>query len=202
MKTNTIVLATRNPHKTEEIKALLNGLPITVKDLRDFPEFPEVEETGDTLEENARLKALAAHVRTGLPAIADDTGLEVYYLLGRPGVYSARYAGENVSYDDNNKKLLRELTQVPARKRQARFRCVVALVDGRDDRFFEGRVEGRIGLVPRGMNGFGYDPLFIPEGYDSSYAELTQEEKNSISHRGRAIRALIEYLSGKKDTHS
>lgn len=200
MKIDTLVLATRNSHKVAEIKSLLSALPIEVKDLRDFPSFPEVEETGDTLEENATLKALAAHVRTGLPAIADDTGLEVFYLLGRPGVFSARYAGENASFADNNRKLIRELTQVPARKRQAQFRCVVSLVGTDLEMCFEGAVKGRIGLAPRGNNGFGYDPLFIPDGYDRTYAECSAEEKNAISHRGMAVNRLIEFLTGK-ETH-
>ena len=195
MKYDSIVVATRNPHKVEEIRAMLAGLPVTVRDLRDFPDCPDVVEDGDTLEANALKKARAAYRCTGLPVIADDTGLEVYYLLGAPGVYSARYAGENATYEDNNRKLLREMTQVPARKRQARFRCVIALVAGDGDQLFEGKVEGVILHAPRGGNGFGYDPVFRPDGFDRSYAELDADEKNAISHRGRAVQELLSFLT-------
>lgn len=195
MKHDTIVIATRNPHKTEEIRAMLAGLPVTVRDLREFPDCPDVVEDGETLEENALKKARVAFRCTGLPVIADDTGLEVYYLLGAPGVYSARYAGESASYADNNAKLLREMTQVPARKRQARFRCVIALVARDGEQLFEGKVEGSILLSARGGNGFGYDPVFRPDGFDQSYAELTTEEKNAISHRGRAVQELLSHLT-------
>ncbi len=194
MKLDTLVLATRNPHKTEEIRAMLADLSITVRDLTEFPDCPDVEEDGRTLEENAMKKALSAHRCTGLPVIADDTGLEVYYLLGAPGVYSARYAGEDATYEDNNQKLLKEMTQVPPRKRQARFRCVVALVGKGFEQLFEGKVEGDILRSPRGTNGFGYDPVFRPEGEERSYAQLSAEEKNSISHRAIAIRRLKEHL--------
>jgi XTP/dITP diphosphohydrolase len=195
MKYDSIVVATRNPHKVEEIRAMLAELPVTVRDLRDFPDCPDVVEDGDTLEANALKKARAAHRCTGLPVIADDTGLEVYYLLGAPGVYSARYAGENATYEDNNRKLLREMTQVPARKRQARFRCVIALVAGDGEQLFEGKVEGVILHAPRGGNGFGYDPVFRPDGFDRSYAELDAGEKNAISHRGRAVQELLSFLT-------
>lgn len=194
MKFDTVVLATRNPHKAEELRAMLSELPLTVKDLRDFPDCPDVEEDGRTLEDNAWKKASVAHSCTGLPAIADDTGLEVYYLLNAPGVYSARYAGEDATYEDNNLKLLDELRQIPARKRQARFRCIVALVHGQSEELFEGSVEGDILFSPRGSNGFGYDPVFSPEGFPESYAELDEEKKNAISHRGRAMKKLISFL--------
>lgn len=195
MKYETIVVASRNPHKAEEIRALLAGLSITVKDLRDFPDCPEVIEDGETLEENALKKARSAFRCTGLPVIADDTGLEVYYLLGAPGIYSARYAGESASYADNNRKLLKEMTQVPARRRQARFRSVIALADKSGEQMFEGKVEGSILLSERGDNGFGYDPVFRPDGFAESYAELSAEQKNAISHRGRAMQALISFLT-------
>lgn len=194
MKIDTLVLATRNPHKTEEIRAMLADLPITVRDLTEFADCPEVEEDGKTLEANALKKALTAHRCTGLPVIADDTGLEVYYLLGAPGVYSARYAGEDATYEDNNRKLLSEMTQVPPRRRQARFRCVVALVGAGLEEYFEGKVEGDILRAPRGSNGFGYDPVFRPEDEERSYAELPAEDKNRISHRALAIRRLKDYL--------
>ncbi len=194
MKIDTLVLATRNPHKTEEMRALLSGSGITIRDLTEFPDCPEVEEDGKTLEDNALKKALAAHRCTGLPVIADDTGLEVYYLLGAPGVYSARYAGENATYEDNNRRLLEEMKQVPPRKRQARFRCVVALVGKGLEQYFEGKVEGDLLREPRGSNGFGYDPIFRPQGDARSYAELSADEKNAVSHRGLAIRQLQEFL--------
>jgi XTP/dITP diphosphohydrolase len=195
MKYDTIVIATRNAHKTEEIRAMLAGVPITVRDLREFPDCPDVVEDGETLDDNALKKARAAFRCTGLPVIADDTGLEVYYLLGAPGVYSARYAGENATYEDNNRKLLHEMTQVPARKRQARFRCVIALVGAGDEHLFEGKVEGSILRSPRGSNGFGYDPVFAPDGFEKSYAELATDQKNAISHRGRAVQELLSYLT-------
>ena len=194
MITDTLVMATNNNHKTEEVRAILGQLPVTVKSLRDFPPYPEPAEDGLTLEENAFIKARAAFRQTGLPAMADDTGLEVYYLLGAPGVFSARYAGEDATYEENFRKLLRALVQVPERKRQARFRCAIAYVDKTREECFEGKVEGKILLAPRGTSGFGYDPVFQPEGYDRTFAELTAEEKNTISHRGRAIRSFIEFI--------
>ena len=200
MKIDTLVLASNNPHKTDELRALLDGLPVTLKDLSDYPGMQPVDEDGDTLEDNAVKKALAAHVYTGLPAVADDTGLEVYYLLGAPGVYSARYAGEGATYADNVRKLLRTMTQVPARKRQARFRTVIAAAGFGRMQTFEGRVEGAITLAPAGTNGFGYDPIFRVEGMTRTYAELSADEKNSISHRARAMMQfrtwLAEYLKG------
>ena len=195
MNFETLVIASRNPHKVKEIQAILSGVHVAVKSLLDFPQFPETVETGDTLEENARLKAVEAHARTGLPVIADDSGLEVYYLLGEPGVYSARYAGPSATFDDNNRKLLRAMTQVPARRRQACFRCVISMIARGIDQFFEGRMEGGIGFARKGQNGFGYDPIFIPDGFGMTYAELPPEEKNRISHRSIAIRKMVQYLS-------
>jgi len=194
MKFDTIVLATRNAQKTEELRAMLSTMSIDIKDLRDFPDCPDVREDGATLEDNALKKAVSAHRCTGLPVIADDTGLEVYYLLGKPGVHSARYAGDDATYEDNCRKLLLEMRQVPARKRQARFRCVIALVDTTGKRFFDGRVEGIILFEPRGDRGFGYDPVFQPDGFDLSFAEMTAEEKNAVSHRGRAVEQLKTFL--------
>jgi XTP/dITP diphosphohydrolase len=194
MKTDRLVIATNNLHKADEMRTLLGGLSIETKYLRDFPPYPEPVEDGVTLEENALLKAREAFKRTGYPAVADDTGLEVYYLLGAPGVYSARYAGNNATYADNCRKLLRDLTQVPERKRQARFRCVIAYVAQGCERCFEGKVEGKILLSLRGTNGFGYDPMFQPDGYDRTFAELPPDEKNAISHRGRALEAFIQFI--------
>ncbi|MBI5648174.1 MAG: RdgB/HAM1 family non-canonical purine NTP pyrophosphatase [Ignavibacteriae bacterium] len=191
---DSLVIATRNRHKTREIAALLAHLPVRVRDLSEFPDAPEVEEDGETLEANALKKARSAHAHTGLPALADDTGLEVFYLLGAPGVYSARYAGEQATYDDNNRKLLDAMKQVPARKRDARFRCVVAFVYKGEARTFEGAIDGHIGIERRGTNGFGYDPVFYPAGDTLSYAEMSDAEKNAISHRARAVSAFARYL--------
>lgn len=192
---DSLVIATRNRHKTREIAALLAHLPVRVRDLSEFPNAPEVEEDGDTLEANALKKARSAHAHTGLPALADDTGLEVFYLLGAPGVYSARYAGEQATYDDNNRKLLDAMKQVPARKRDARFRCVVAFVYKGEARTFEGAIDGHIGIERRGTNGFGYDPVFYPAGDTRSYAEMSDTEKNAISHRARAVSAFAQFLA-------
>jgi XTP/dITP diphosphohydrolase len=185
-----LVLATANPDKAAEIQAIL-GPAVT---LLPRPEsVGEVDETGDTLEENARLKARALAEATGRPAIADDTGLEVTALEGRPGVYSARYAGEDATYADNVAKLLAEMEGRP--DRSARFRTValVAWPDGRE-LLAEGAVDGRIAESASGADGFGYDPLFIPDGGDRTFAQMTREEKNAVSHRGRAFRALAELL--------
>lgn len=194
MKFETLVLATRNRHKSEELRAMLSGLRLSIQDMNDHPACPEVEEDGETLEENALKKARETFRCTGRPCAADDTGLEVYYLLDQPGVRSARYAGENATYADNNRKLLDELTQVPARRREARFRCVIALVSRDVEQLFEGVMEGTIAFQPRGSNGFGYDPLFIPAGRTETYAELPADEKNRISHRALAMRQLLEFL--------
>jgi XTP/dITP diphosphohydrolase len=194
MKTDILVIATNNVHKAGEMRAVLAELPITVKHLGDFPAYPQPAEDGLTLEANAIIKAREAFRRTGFPSIADDTGLEVYYLLGAPGVRSARYAGENATYADNCRKLIRELTQVPERKRQARFRGVIAYAAKDCERCFEGKVEGKILLTARGADGFGYDPIFQPDGYEQTFAELPAGGKNAISHRGRALREFIQFI--------
>jgi XTP/dITP diphosphohydrolase len=194
-----IILATRNPGKVREIRDILSGLPVDIGSPDLFPgipSVPEIEETGATLEENALIKAGTVFRITGLPAIADDTGLEVDALGGAPGVISARYAGENVSYDDNNRKLLDALSGVGEGRRTARFRCVAAYAGPGNEHVVEGRCEGSIGTVARGTRGFGYDPLFIPDGYDRSFAELPTGVKNLISHRSAAFRKMGEYLRG------
>ena len=188
------VLATANLDKAAEIGALL-GDTMTLLPRPDH--VPEVEETGHTLVENARLKAVALVSATGSPAMADDTGLEVDALDGAPGVYSSRYAGEGATYDDNVNKLLSELAAVPE-PRRARFRTVAIAVwpDGREV-VAEGLVDGTIATERRGPNGFGYDPVFVPDGHGGrTYAEMALEEKNSASHRGLAFRALLQALSG------
>jgi XTP/dITP diphosphohydrolase len=191
---STLVLATRNEHKVRELSAMLGELGIAVRSMRDYPQCGEVEEDGETLEENALKKARAAFACTGQPVIADDTGLEVHYLLGEPGVYSARFAGEDATYEDNNRLLLKRLNQAPPRRRKARFRCIVAFVAPGIEEMFEGRLDGSILFSPRGSNGFGYDPLFQPEGSPHSLAEIAPDEKNRISHRSRALAKFIDYL--------
>jgi XTP/dITP diphosphohydrolase len=187
------VLATANAHKAEEMRAILR--PLALKLLARPRDVPEVNETEDTLEGNALLKARALVVATGLPAIADDTGLFVDALDGRPGVYSARYAGEDASYQENVTKLLAELKDVSA-PRRAVFRSVIAVAYPQNEWFsVEGLLEGRICLEPRGERGFGYDPIFELEGSDHrTLAELTPDEKNKVSHRAVALRALAEKL--------
>lgn len=187
-----LVLATRNPGKLAEIRALLDGLPVELSHAGDYPGVPDVEEDAPTLEGNAAKKAEVLHAHTGLPALADDTGLEVAALDGRPGVRSARYAGEQADDAANRAKLLEELNGVADRK--ARFRTVIAYTDGTGVHTFEGICEGHIVETPRGTGGFGYDPLFVPDGETRTFAELPAHEKNAISHRGRALRAFAAYL--------
>ena len=189
-----IVLATRNRGKTEEISGILAGLPIELISVIDLPHVGESPETGTTLEANALQKARFVHAATGIPSLADDTGLEVFALGLRPGVYSARYAGEGATYDDNNRKLLGEMALVPPDQRGARFRCVAAFVDGKREMTTEGECRGTIGLALRGGGGFGYDPLFTPEGMEMTFAELAAEEKNRISHRGKAFARMRSEL--------
>lgn len=195
-----LVLATRNLHKVAEMSALLGDLPLDVLSCRDLPGVPDVVEDAPTLEGNAVKKASAVCAATGLAALADDTGLEVESLGGAPGVLSARYAGEPGNYENNNRKLLSALRGVPAPERRAAFRCVVALAaPGLGVRTVEGRTEGSILERPRGAGGFGYDPLFLPAGHERTYAEMPADEKNLVSHRGkamRAARALIADLLG------
>jgi len=190
-----LVLATHNIHKQEEMNALLADMGIVIVGLDAYPQIGDIEETGITLIENSFIKARTVHELTGLPSLADDTGLEVDVLDGAPGVYSARYAGENPSFEDNMNKLLTELQGLPKDRRTARFRTIISFVDGSRELFSEGIVEGIITLDTKGEDGFGYDPIFQPEGQDLTFAEMTQNEKNKISHRGRALikmRKLLE----------
>jgi len=186
-----LLVATRNKHKTREIQHIL-GPAFMVRDLADTA-IPQICEHGTSFEENAKLKALAASKHLPALVIADDSGLEVDALGGAPGIYSARYAGANATSRDKIDKLLRELARVRAigDGRLARFRCVVALARNGDLLgTFEGTVEGRIADEARGDAGFGYDPIFVPDGFEQTFGELTTEVKNTISHRGKAIRAL------------
>ena len=189
-----LLVATNNKHKVEEITSLIPSPEFTVKSLQDFPSLPKTVEDEPTIEGNALKKAREGFAGSGLLTLADDTGLECYYLELEPGVISARYAGENATYDDNNAKLLKALKGVPPRRRNARFRTVVALVGKGIERVVEGRLEGHIAEEPRGTNGFGYDPLFIPLGSRRTYAELSLQEKNTISHRALAVKKAIDVL--------
>jgi len=187
-----IVLATRNPGKVAEIRALLAAFPIALLTAADVEDAPDVVEDAATLEGNAVKKARALHAHTGLPALADDTGLEVEALGGRPGVHSARFAGPDADDAANRARLLSELADET--NRAAQFRTVVAFVEGEMLRTFEGLCRGRLLTEERGTGGFGYDPLFVPDGETQTFAELSAEAKNAISHRGRALRAFTRYL--------
>ena len=190
-----LVIATRNPGKVREIQQILTGLGVRWRSLEDFGEVAEPDETGTTFAENARIKALYYAERTSCLVLADDSGLEVDALNGRPGIESARFAGEHKSDADNNARLIRELRDVPEAQRSARFRCVVALAEpGRVVIEAEGSIEGRIVEKPRGTNGFGYDPHFFVPECGATTAELSPDQKSRISHRGRALRALAKRL--------
>ncbi|HVQ24102.1 MAG TPA: RdgB/HAM1 family non-canonical purine NTP pyrophosphatase [Planctomycetota bacterium] len=189
------IVATFNREKAAELHALLALPDVELVALADWPGATSPEETGDTLLANARIKARAAAALARLPAIADDTGLEVDALGGAPGVHAARYAGPNASYADNVSKLLRELADVPTERRTARFRtvCFAAWPDG-TEMSADGVLAGTITTAPRGANGFGYDPVFVPKGEARTYAELSDEEKNAVSHRARAVRMMRRLL--------
>lgn len=194
-----VLLASNNPKKLAELRRLLQsaGLGIEVLGLRDVSHYAEPEETERTFEGNAFLKAETAHRETGLLAVADDSGLEVEELGNMPGVRSARWAGPACDDEENNALLLAQLDGVPAERRTARFVCALAMVGPGGQRgIWYGRMPGRIAEAPAGDNGFGYDPLFIPAGLDVTSAQLTPEQKDSISHRGIAVRAFIDYLTG------
>ena len=189
------MLATRNPDKRGELTALLGDLGIKIRTLADFPDAPEVVEDGDTCRANAVKKAVAIARHTGLPAVADDTGLEVEALGGRPGVHAARYAGERATYEDNWRKLIRELDGVPRQRRRARFITVaaVAMPSGKVE-VAEGILEGVIAEAPAGTQGFGYDPIFVVPQLGKTLAQLAPGEKNRISHRARAFSKVREIL--------
>jgi len=190
-----LVVATRNKGKIIEINDLLAGLVEQVSSAADFAGFPETVEDGATFEENALKKAREAARFSGLPALADDSGLVVDVLNGDPGVFSARYAGVGAGDAANNARLMKECQDIPDEQRQAAFVCVMAFVTPEGDECtFDGRVTGRILSEPRGEGGFGYDPLFFVDGFGRSMAELTLAEKNTVSHRARAFKKFREYL--------
>jgi len=189
-----IVLATGNQDKVKEIVEILKNLDIELLTLKDFPGVPGVVEDGKTLAENALKKARIISGFTKLPAVSDDTGLEVDALNGAPGVYSSRYSGENATYADNVKKLLGDLENVPPEKRQARFRCAVAYYSENSTQIVEGVCEGEITDQPQGNQGFGYDPVFFVPEYDCTFAEMDLNLKNKISHRAKAFLELRNLL--------
>ena len=191
-----LIFATHNQHKTEEAREIAASF-IQIKNLKDIGCFEEIPETADTLPGNAMQKAHYVQEHFHVNCFADDTGLEVEALEGRPGVYSARYAGEHCSYQDNVDKLLREMKGKTNRK--ACFKTVIALILDGKEYLFEGRVDGQIIESQRGVSGFGYDPVFLPDGFDRTFAEMSEEEKNSISHRGRAIRQMMDFLKNHKN---
>jgi len=195
-------LATRNDNKIKEISQILKAdlKDIEIKTYLDFPSLKEIEEDGDTIEENSRKKAVLCANFTSMLSIADDTGLEVAYLNGKPGVYSARWAGKNCNYTDNNLKLLKELKGVPFENRKAVFKCVISLAYPKGKVIsFLGEVNGFISDKLIGNNGFGYDPLFYLPEYDKTYAQLETEIKNEISHRAIALKKLKDYLKNEFD---
>ena len=183
------VAATRNPHKLRELQRLLDGV-----ELRAAPEGVDPVEDGATFVDNALIKARAVHAATGLPALADDSGIEVDALDGQPGVWSARFAGEGASDEENLCRLLESIEGVEEARRTARYHCVVVLLDGDRVTVGEGKLEGRLVSTPRGAGGFGYDPAFVPEGETRTVGEMTAEEKDAISHRARAVRDLLSRL--------
>lgn len=201
MGSSPLLIASRNPGKVAEVRAFLADLDFDLRDLGAFPDLPDVEETGASFAENALLKARFYHQRTGLLTVADDSGLEVDALGGEPGLHSARFAGPRATDAERIARLLERLRGVPEERRSARFVCVVALV-GKDglEKTFTGICEGRIRREPAGTNGFGYDPIFEYPPLGKTFAELSREEKAAISHRGRALRQLREFLQQWKAT--
>jgi XTP/dITP diphosphohydrolase len=190
-----LVVATKNQGKLREVKALLADYPLEVLSLKDFPDLPEIEETGSTFAENALIKATTVAKQTGLLTLGDDSGLEVDCLDGRPGVLSARFAGEPASDWRNNQKLLALMAGIAPEKRTARFRCVVAIVEPTGQSYLaEGTCEGRIGYAMVGDQGFGYDPLFIIPESGLTLAQLDMASKNKISHRSQALKQAIPIL--------
>jgi XTP/dITP diphosphohydrolase len=186
-----IVCATANRHKLAEIRAILQDLPVTLLSLEDFSSFPLPEETGSSYAQNALIKARAVYARTGIPALADDTGLEVQALAGRPGIHSQRYAADDGT---RRSRLLQELEGVPPDRRKARFICAVAYVDVAGEQVFQEQVDGQIVERCAGQEGFGYDPIFFlpPEG--KTYAQMSAPEKNAVSHRGKTLASFRQWL--------
>jgi len=199
MNTQILTIATANAGKGREFGDLL-GDAWTIRTLADFPDLPEVVEDGDSFEANARKKAEEISRIVDGPVLADDSGLEVDFLHGAPGIYSARYAGEGKDDQANNRKLLEALAAVPEEQRGAQFHCVLAIAfQGRTLKTFDGIIRGTILREEKGLGGFGYDPLFQPDGFSKTTAEMTPDEKHAISHRGQASRKAIEFLNSFSD---
>lgn len=188
-----ILLATTNKGKLHDVQEILKGIDVEILSFLNFSDYPNVEETGTSFLENAELKAKAAFEIYGFTSFGDDSGLEAFQLNGEPGIYSARYAGEDADDEKNNLKLIKKLSELPE-PHPGRFVCAAVYYDGKDFKSAVGEVRGNIIRTPRGKNGFGYDPLFVPNGYDKTMAELTHEEKNKISHRLNAFKELKNYL--------
>ena len=193
-----LLIATNNAGKVRELGGLFSGIPVTLQSLSGFPDIVEVDETGTSFLENAVLKAKGYAAQTGLMALADDSGLEVAALNGAPGIYSARFAGEDTSYDIKIDRLLKLLTESESPDRSARFVCSMAVADKNSDIKFtaEGICSGTIAFSPRGNGGFGYDPVFVPDGYDLTFGELPESVKQQISHRARAFHEIMQFLRG------
>lgn len=191
-----LLIATRNSGKVREFERLLADLPVFLRSLNDFPEVTEPEETGATFAENARQKARYYAVRTGISALADDSGLEVEALGSAPGVFSARYAGEDASDEQRIEKLLEQLAATEDERRRARFACAIAVANARGEikNVVEAACDGTIARTARGANGFGYDSIFIPDGFSRTFGELSDDIKQQISHRARASAKIIQYL--------
>tara|TARA_B100000902_G_scaffold294457_1_gene281120 strand:- start:908 stop:1510 length:603 start_codon:yes stop_codon:yes gene_type:complete len=189
-----IVIATHNPDKKKEMVVALCDLGVNILTLDNFPEIGEIEETGSTLLENSLIKARTVFAKTGIPTIADDTGLEVDALNGAPGIYSARYAGTNVTYEDNVRKLLTEMSSIDIKSRAARFKTVISFSYNNKELWTEGVIEGSITENPIGEKGFGYDPVFRVIETGKTFAEMTKKEKNKISHRGVALKKMSKLL--------
>jgi XTP/dITP diphosphohydrolase len=187
------LLATTNKGKLNDVKEILKDLDVEILSFLDFDDYPNVEETGSTFLENAELKVKAAFEKYGIPSVGDDSGLEAFQLNGEPGIFSARYAGADSDDEKNNLKLIEKLSNYPE-PHPGRFVCVAVYYDGKNYKSAIGEIRGNIIKSPRGKNGFGYDPLFIPTGYDNTMAELSHEEKNKISHRLNAFKELKKYL--------
>ena len=195
-----LIFATGNAHKMKEIREILGGLPVGIVSMKEAGIDLEIEETGSSFEENALIKARAVAAVSGALTLADDSGLEIDALGGAPGIYSSRFLGEDTPYSEKNRAIIEKLAGLSGSERSARFRCVIAAVfpDGRE-LVSEGRVEGEIAFSPAGENGFGYDPIFYLPERGCTTAELSAEEKNAISHRGRALRGMVEKLAAVLD---
>ncbi len=191
-----ILIASNNPHKITEIKSVLKDVnDIQILSPKDLGIDADVVEDGNSLEENALIKAKAIHKISNLPCVSDDTGLFVDALNGEPGIYSARYSGESATYADNCNKLLTNLKNTPDENRTARFESVICFYENENkNHFFKGICKGKIIKEPRGENGFGYDPLFMPDGFDRTFAEMPDDDKNKISHRGKALEGFRKFM--------